>query len=423
MRGASLVLACAAALGGCEERIRECGGGVEVAIALDDVAALDVAAAAMRVTLSVDGSRYARDFDSAALGGGATSFTLDLDNPAPVELTVTVELPYAGPGVYGGEVAWLRGEGAAMVPVADRGCLALPVQLTTAADGDGDRVPDAIDLCPGASDPTQADADGDLIGDACDACRDVANPGQADGDGDLVPDACDPCPAIRDQPAVDEDGDAIPDVCDPCPHLAGDRADGDGDRVGDACDPRPGTAGDVVLVFLPFNDPADLDRLTLLGAGPAAVEGGQLVVASTTDTMLHLPAAIGTSGLVETRVHQASASNGTPWGAGVVLWVDAGLPDPNGVICVSHEAQPFAAEWPVVGIPEPPSTADPDARVRFVAQDEGAIPPAALTTCTADAASRPLAHAFSTMAIPSGVGVIATSAVARFDYLFIVDSP
>lgn len=58
-------------------------------------------------------------------------------------------------------------------------------------DSDNDGAPDAIDNCPGVSNPNQADGDGDGVGDACDNCPFNYNPGQADADGDGIGDLCD----------------------------------------------------------------------------------------------------------------------------------------------------------------------------------------------------------------------------------------
>jgi len=214
MRGTALVLAAAAGMTavGCEEHVRECGGGVEVVIALSDIESLQNAGEIMWVTLDVGGAEYRRDFSSNALGGGETSFTLDLDNAEPVTLNVTVEIAYAGPGYYTGDIIWLRGENVLEVPAAAHGCLPMRIELATATDRDGDRVPDAVDSCDDVVNPTQDDTDRDDVGDACDGCPMAANPAQADTDGDGVEDACDPCPAIRDQPMTDEDGDTIPNA-------------------------------------------------------------------------------------------------------------------------------------------------------------------------------------------------------------------
>ncbi|MCB9562946.1 MAG: thrombospondin type 3 repeat-containing protein [Kofleriaceae bacterium] len=423
MSGWSALLAVVAAvsLGGCEERIRDCGGGVEVVISLDDPDLLAVAADTMTVTIDVDGELRQRDFAASALGGGVTSFTLDLDNAAAVTLGVTVELRYAGPGVHDGTTVWLRGVGAVEVPVGDQGCLRLDVALVAAADGDGDRVPDAIDDCPDDLDPGQADRDGDGVGDACDGCPDDANADQADRDGDDVQDACDACPDVADASPHDEDDDGLPDVCDPCPHLAGDAADADADGVGDACDPHPSVGGDRLAAFLAFDDPAQLDELVRLGDGTFAIDGDQLVITAVTSAAVTVASPLGLTGTVATTVHQDVVTGSFPWGAGVLAWAPLAGTEVTGAVCMSHEAGPFAASWPLGAVVEATS-ADRDAAIRFTFLDEGAIPPTAIGQCWADAAStghsEPLGGG-----VPDGFGVVVYDATARFDYLLVIDSP
>jgi hypothetical protein len=428
MRGLPWVLATVAtAATACEEHVRDCDGGVEVVIAVAEIAALANAGDVMTVSLDVGGEVYDRDFDAGALGGGETSFTVDLDNAEPVSLHVAVSIAYGGPGSYPADVVWLRGEGAIDVPVASSGCVPLRVELATTADGDGDRVPDAADSCDAVANPLQEDGDGDGVGDACDGCPTAANPTQADGDGDGDQDACDPCPAIRDQPMTDEDGDTIPNACDPCPHLAGDRADGDSDGVGDACDPRPATGGDSIVAFLDFSDAAQLGQMTKIGPGTASIESGQLVLFTTESTAMIVPRTLGISGVVTTRVHQLPNTTQYPWGAGTIAWVDPGQDasaTPDGVVCLSHNANAFASNWPTIIAPVLPTMPDPDVVTRWSFVDEGATnPTVALGSCTTDTATDTYDNSWSGTPIYTGFGVMAYDAVARFDYLFIVDSP
>jgi beta-glucanase (GH16 family) len=87
-------------------------------------------------------------------------------------------------------------------------------------DGDGDRIPDELDNCPGIENVDQADNDDDGRGDACDGdddndgvgdtednCPLIANPAQDDYDGDGVGDAC----------SDDDDNDGVADDVDACP--------------------------------------------------------------------------------------------------------------------------------------------------------------------------------------------------------------
>jgi hypothetical protein len=70
-------------------------------------------------------------------------------------------------------------------------------------DDDGDRIVDAVDNCPLASNPDQTDTDGDGAGNACDP----------DDDDDGVPDTTDNCPVTPNPDQTDTDGDGTGDAC------------------------------------------------------------------------------------------------------------------------------------------------------------------------------------------------------------------
>lgn len=113
-------------------------------------------------------------------------------------------------------------------------------------DNDEDYIPNSLDNCPLAANPSQQDTDRDGQGDACDNdndndgilnpgdnCTFVVNPGQQDRDGDGVGDACD-----------DEDGDGVLDSRDNCLGLANsNQRDNDWDGFGDTCDPSDDSDG------------------------------------------------------------------------------------------------------------------------------------------------------------------------------------
>jgi hypothetical protein len=110
-------------------------------------------------------------------------------------------------------------------------------------DIDFDRICGQDDNCPFRSNLNQSDRDGDGLGDACDVeeCDGLSNDadtlvdeGMADEDGDRVCDAVDMCPG---DPGNDKDGDGTCAATDSCPETfnAGD-TDTDSDGIGDVCD-------------------------------------------------------------------------------------------------------------------------------------------------------------------------------------------
>jgi cytosine/adenosine deaminase-related metal-dependent hydrolase len=104
----------------------------------------------------------------------------------------------------------------------------------TAADKDGDGVPDANDNCPTIFNAVR-------LMDSNDQTPTASSP-QPDSDSDGVGDACDPCPLTSGttctQPKADDlDGDGVANPDDNCPEDANaGQQDGDHDGIGDACE-------------------------------------------------------------------------------------------------------------------------------------------------------------------------------------------
>ena len=86
------------------------------------------------------------------------------------------------------------------------------------------------------------DLDGDGVLNTADNCAHTFNLDQHDEDGDGVGDVCDNCPTVENANQLDTTETAVPLQLP--------------DGVGDACDLRPGLAGDLLVSFYPFADPA-----------------------------------------------------------------------------------------------------------------------------------------------------------------------
>jgi hypothetical protein len=101
-----------------------------------------------------------------------------------------------------------------------------------------------------------------------------------DTDGDGIADTADNCPNLENADQANEDSDDRGNRCDACPHIAGalvigSDGDADADGIGDQCDPRVGA--DTRVVFLAFDDPADLAGFTpRAGSNQWSVSGGRL---------------------------------------------------------------------------------------------------------------------------------------------------
>lgn len=173
----------------------------------------------------------------------------------------------------------------------------------------------ACSASPGApADGSSGDAGG------ADAGRDDAA-ATIDSDGDGFDDSTDTCPGIANADQADEDGDLDGDVCDNCPHVANaNQTNADGDGVGDACDPRPGQADKIVL-FLPFNDPAEIADWSAAGTNATfVVAGGALEQRGTTDLALLWRNNLGyTNHWVTTRVTHLSLQSGLQFRGAALL--------------------------------------------------------------------------------------------------------
>lgn len=257
-----------------------------------------------------------------------------------------------------------------------------------------------------------------------------APPG-VDTDADGVPDALDNCP-LQPNDQADEDGDDLGDVCDLCPHIIGENTDTDGDGIGDLCDPRAGT--DRLVVFLPFNDPADFAGFQLrYGSNQWSVSGGAL---HQTDATINVPQHVVWTGeaihgpvVADTRAHFDSvpAGVGTRLVAVVGGFYDGTTVDfyACGLRGSDVNVAATAAAWHFVNPPTvnvmataPTSGTISDgkqAAVRLVATGRGSD---STLDCRAD--NTPVTLAV-TGYIPDGfAGFRTLGATGSFDYLFVV---
>jgi len=107
----------------------------------------------------------------------------------------------------------------------------LPAKMETAADSDGDGVPDGDDNCPDDANPGQEDEDGDGLGDVCDACP-VDPDNDIDGDG--VCGDVDNCPTVANPGQEDINMDGFGDACvSPSANIGNNVTIGGGVIIGD----------------------------------------------------------------------------------------------------------------------------------------------------------------------------------------------
>ena len=102
-------------------------------------------------------------------------------------------------------------------------------------DADDDGICDVDDNCAAFPNTNQANGDGDSLGDACDLC---GNDPDNDGDGDTICGNLDNCPFLSNTTQLDRDDDDLGNECDP---------DDDNDGVVDQLDPQvfnPDVCGD-----------------------------------------------------------------------------------------------------------------------------------------------------------------------------------
>ncbi len=127
-------------------------------------------------------------------------------------------------------------------------------------DGSDDSSTDSVDVGDEVDPPDAPDEGG------------IPDASLVDTDGDGVGDSLDNCVDVQNADQRDHEDDGRGDVCDPCPHLPGGVDDDDLDGAGNACDPRPGIV-DQVVAFHGFYPGDTLDGWSLAGAWSISAEG------------------------------------------------------------------------------------------------------------------------------------------------------
>ena len=280
---------------------------------------------------------------------------------------------------------------------------------------------------PGADDGLPHDATVDAID---------GPPGDVDGDG--IPNGADNCPSVANPLQENEDGDDRGDACDLCPHLAGTvpgtDGDDDGDGIGNQCDPRVGI--DRRVVFLPFNDPAELQKLAIRGGSNSwTISGGRL---HQNDTSLATPQNIVWTGesitgdvFVQGKLHieALAAGAGTRLAAVVGAYDDSGTVDAYacGVRSPDAAQQAVSTSW---HFDQPPAFDQQTlgANVGLMAAGLQAAETLKATITVPDTDSTLACFAGTTPApvgvpgfVPVGFpGVRTLGVTASFDYLFVV---
>ncbi len=289
------------------------------------------------------------------------------------------------------------------------------------------------------------DSDGDGVRDSVDNCVANANADQADTDADGRGDACDNCPTVANATQHDEDGDLLGDACDNCPHVKNaDQADQDHDLVGDVCDPHLATAGDKIILFLPFAEPTEISAWHQGGTGASfTVANGQLVQQGQSNLAvlwLDSAGAPGTATYVTTHVTYGEVDPMFSQRASMVLTAmtrNASTMDFGTAVGCGEEMESnsptksndAATYWDGTGGTFAKTTADNPPLIAgytatYVAHASTTLSPAQ-TLCTfpeegPSGTSHTYTHGGQLLMAP-GIGLATWGTTARFDYVIVID--